>query len=63
MVSPVNSIPSIAKRNGAKIVEINKEQTHLSDTLTDIFLQGNAGEIMPQVVMAAKKKKGEITSS
>jgi NAD-dependent deacetylase len=58
----VNTIPSIAKRNGAKIVEVNKERTHLTDTLTDIFLQGNAGEIMPQVVAAAKKKMEGVAS-
>ena len=62
VVSPANTIPSIAKRNGAKIVEVNKERTHLTDTLTDIFLQGNAGEIMPQVVAAAKKKMEGIVS-
>lgn len=63
VVSPVNTIPSIAKRNGAKIIEVNKERTHLTDTLTDIFLQGNAGEIMPRIVAAAKKKKEGVTSS
>ena len=55
VVSPVNIIPSIAKRNGAKIIEVNKERTHLTDTLTDIFFQGSAGEIMPQIVAAAKQ--------
>jgi NAD-dependent deacetylase len=63
VVSPVNTIPSIAKRNGAKIVEVNKERTHLTDSLTDVFLQGNAGEIMPRIVAAARKKREEITSS
>ncbi|MBW1780290.1 MAG: NAD-dependent deacylase [Deltaproteobacteria bacterium] len=63
VVSPVNTIPSIAKRNGAKIVEVNKERTHLTDTLTDIFFQGSAGEIMPAIVAAAKKKKEAITAS
>jgi len=59
VVSPVNTIPSIAKRNGAKIIEINKERTHLTDSLTDIFFQGSAGEIMPQIVEAAKRKRGK----
>ncbi len=58
VVSPVNTIPSIAKHNGAKIIEINKERTHLTDTVTDIFFQGNAGDIVSQLVMAAKRKKG-----
>jgi NAD-dependent deacetylase len=57
VVSPVNTIPSIAKHNGAKIIEINKEKTHLTNTVTDIFFQGNAGDIVPQLVMAVKRKK------
>jgi len=56
VVSPVNTIPAIAKRNGAKIIEVNKERTHLTDSVTDLFFQGSAGEIMPQIVAAAKKK-------
>jgi NAD-dependent deacetylase len=63
VVSPVNTIPAIAKRNGATIVEINKERTHLTDTLTDIFLQGSSGEIMPHIVAAAKKKREGLASS
>jgi len=63
VVSPVNTIPSIAKRNGAKIIEVNKERTHLTDSIADVFLQGNAGEIMPQLVAAAKAKKGTSVST
>ena len=57
VVSPVNTIPSVAKRNGATIIEVNKERTHLTDSLTDIFFQGNAGEIMPQIVAATRRKQ------
>ena len=55
MVSPANTIPGIAKRNGAKIIEINKERTHLTETLTDIFLQGEAGELIERLLSAVKK--------
>ena len=55
MVSPANTIPGIAKRNGAKIIEINKERTHLTDSLTDIFLQGEAGELIERLLAAVKK--------
>ncbi len=58
VVSPVNTIPSIAKHNGAGIIEINREQTHLTDSITDVFLQGNAGDMVPQLVKAVKRKKG-----
>jgi len=61
VVSPVNTIPSVAKGNSAKIIEINKERTHLTDSLTDIFFQGSAGEIMPQIVEAIKKKKAPLS--
>jgi len=55
-VSPANTIPSVAKQNGAKVIEINKERTHLTDNITDIFLQGNTGEIIPALVEAVKGK-------
>lgn len=55
VVSPANSIPAIAKRNGAKIIEINMERTHLTDSLTDIFLQGSAGSVISELVDAVKR--------
>jgi NAD-dependent deacetylase len=50
LVSPANRIPVLAKKNGAKIIEINKERTHLTSGLTDLFLQGDAGEIIEKLV-------------
>ncbi len=58
VVSPANTIPSIAKQNGSMIIEINKEKTHLTDSLTDIFLQGSATKVISDLV-AAIEKKGE----
>ncbi len=49
-VSPANTIPTIAKENGANIIEINMEKTQLTDHVTDIFLQGSAGEIIEALV-------------
>ena len=49
-VSPANTIPSVASRNNATIIEINKEKTWLTDQLTDIFLEGEAGEIITGLV-------------
>ena len=54
LVSPANTIPAIAKQNGAKIIEINRERTHLTDTLTDIFLQGGAGKVISDLVAAVQ---------
>lgn len=55
VVSPANSIPIIAKKNGAKIIEINKERTHLTSHLTDIFLQGDAGDVIEKLVLAIRE--------
>lgn len=49
-VSPANSIPYIAKDNGAKIIEINYEPSLYTDAgLSDVFIQGKSGEILPQI--------------
>ena len=48
-VSPANMIPGIAKRHGAKIIEINLEPSTYSYHLSDLFLQGKSGEILPQI--------------
>ncbi|MBW1818907.1 MAG: NAD-dependent deacylase [Deltaproteobacteria bacterium] len=58
VVSPVNTIPSITKNNGAKIIEINKERTHLTDTITDVFLEGGAGDIVSQLVEEVRREVG-----
>jgi len=54
VVSPANTIPMIAKQNRAKIIEINKEETHLTQSITDIFLKGSAGEIIDRLVERVK---------
>ena len=56
-VSPANTIPAVAKENRAKIIEINKEETHLTSTVTDVFLQGSAGEIVSELVEEIKALK------
>jgi NAD-dependent deacetylase len=55
VVSPANTIPGITKQSGGKIIEINKERTHLTDTLSDVFIQGGAGEILEALVAEVKK--------
>ena len=48
-VSPANMIPGIAKRHGAKIIEINLEPSTYTKYVSDIFLQGKSGEILPKI--------------
>ncbi len=58
LVSPANNIPAIAKQNGAKLIEINKEKTHLTRRLIDVFLQGNASEIISRLVEKIRLNSG-----
>jgi NAD-dependent deacetylase len=46
-VAPVNRIPLVAKEYGAVIVEVNKEKSRYTARITDYFLQGPAGKMMP----------------
>ena len=55
VVSPFNILPRQAKQVGATIIEINLEKTVLTDSITDIFLQGKATERVSQVVSAVKE--------
>ncbi len=58
VVSPANTIPEIAKQNGAKIIEINLERTQLTGRLTDVFLQGSAGDTITALVDEVEKIAG-----
>jgi len=48
-VMPANQIPFLAKQNGAKIIEINLNESNYTRQITDIFLQGKATEIMEKL--------------
>jgi NAD-dependent deacetylase len=62
VVSPANTIPISAKQNGAKLIEINSERTHLTDSMTDVFIQGKAGKIIERLVVEVKRTAGLVTS-
>ncbi len=49
-VMPACMVPHYAHRAGAKIIEINIAPSAFTHDITDIFLQGKAGEILPQLV-------------
>ncbi|OFX19462.1 MAG: RNA polymerase subunit sigma [Bacteroidetes bacterium GWA2_31_9b] len=55
-VTPASMIPTIAKQNGAKIIEINPERSLFTDSVTDVFLQGKATVIMEQIINELKLK-------
>lgn len=48
-VYPAAELPHTAKANGAYIIESNTERTHFTDTVTDAFLEGPAGETLPHL--------------
>jgi NAD-dependent deacetylase len=56
-VYPAASIPIMAKERGAKVIEINREPTPLTDQISDYLLCGPAGEIIPAIVEEIKKRK------
>ncbi|MCU0847350.1 MAG: NAD-dependent deacylase [Spirochaetes bacterium] len=45
-VAPASDLPYIAKKNRAKLIEINKNPTGLTGWVTDVFLQGDAADIL-----------------
>ncbi|MCP5047449.1 MAG: NAD-dependent deacylase [bacterium] len=49
-VMPACEIPFRAKKNGAKIIEINPEPSNFTPGATDIFLRGKATEMMNRIV-------------
>jgi len=45
-IMPASMIPFFAKRNGAKIIEINITKSKYTDSIVDIFLKGKASIIL-----------------
>lgn len=50
VVYPAAGIPLLAKHNGATVVEVNVEPTSLTSGVTDIFLEGKAGRVLPEIL-------------
>ena len=48
-IFPASYIPIEAKKNGAKIIEVNVKPSSFTHELTDIFLQGKATVILKQL--------------
>ena len=58
VVYPAASLPVMARRAGALLVEVNPEPTPLTPDV-DVFLQGTAGSIMPAVYACAVRERKE----
>ena len=50
LVYPAAHLPRLAKENGAVVIECNTAPTGLTDTVTDVFLEGPAGTVLPELV-------------
>ncbi len=55
LVEPAASLPRIAQEAGAFIIEINPDETPLSQS-ADAVLRGKSGEILPELVELLKRK-------
>ena len=53
VVAPASHLPSIAKRAGAKVIEINMEPSALGN-ISDFVLLGSASEILPRIIKEIK---------
>ena len=58
VVYPAAQLPMTVKRNGGLIIEINKEQTPVSE-FADASIQGSASEILTKIVAKIKEKISE----
>lgn len=56
VVQPAASLPLVARRSGAWVVEINPEPSALTPEI-DVFLQGKAGAVLPALVARARTSK------
>jgi len=57
VVQPAASMPLVAKRNGAKLVIINRDPTPY-DNMADMVIHGQAGPIMASVLKEVKELLG-----
>jgi NAD-dependent deacetylase len=54
VVYPAASLPMLAKRSGAYLVEINPDETPLTP-MVDEYLRGKSGDVLPGIVEAVER--------
>jgi NAD-dependent deacetylase len=59
VIMPACQIPYHAKDHGATIIEINVAPSVYTNTISDYFLQGPAGTILPALVKSALKRSSD----
>ncbi len=58
-VYPANQIPYYVKQKGGSVIEINPQASLYTSSITDIFLQGKAQELLPDLVKTIKELQGQ----
>jgi len=53
-VSPANMLPVYAKQNGALLIEINPEETHMSQSM-DLSIRSTSAKALPELVSVVQK--------
>jgi len=61
-VAPANEMPWVARRAGAKVVEVNVEPTSLTRSVTDFFLQGSASRVVHELTEAVLGRRQRSSS-
>jgi len=54
LVQPAALLPSVAKEAGARLIEINIEDSAITP-IVNLFIQGKSGEILPRIVKRIKE--------
>jgi NAD-dependent protein deacetylase/lipoamidase len=57
LVHPAASLPLVAKRAGATLVEINPEETPMSH-LADFYFPAKSGEMLPELITLLEQRSG-----
>jgi NAD-dependent deacetylase len=55
LVQPAAYMPVIAKRSGARIIEINAERTPLTRDVSDLLIMGKAGDVFDRLLTEIEK--------
>lgn len=56
-IMPASTLPVLAKRHGATIVEVNVAPSNYTESITDIFIREKASVALPALVEAVQRKK------
>jgi NAD-dependent deacetylase len=56
-VAPASHLPLIAKKRGARLLEINPEKSGLSDSLSDLHIKEPAGKALGQILRVVREMK------